>query len=370
MNHRWISKLRERELYYRVKDDIGTLRTFLVGKLGYRIIENNNIIKLEKLPGEAQPWMGIQDFSDVAEYALFCVVLMFLEDKEVEEQFVLSQLTEYISSHFPEGQISWTVFANRQKLIRVIKYCIKNDLFLIDDGNMESFAADLETEALYENTGYSKYFTRTFTRDIQNYSHIEEFFQSDWVDMDQDRGVVRRQRVYRKLLLSLGMYRERELDEDFNYVKQYRSILENDFEKLVDCSLQVHKSSAYLIIGENGNLGKVFPGKNSLSDAVLMLHYDLRNLVEQGKLNLAVNERIVLPIEELKNIITQLKRNYEKGFSKAYREMSDVEFVNSLFVELERLSSIQINEITQEVEIMPIIGKITGGYPKNFKEEK
>ena len=41
MNERWISKYRDRDKYYRIKDEISEVRPFLVEKLGYRIISNS-----------------------------------------------------------------------------------------------------------------------------------------------------------------------------------------------------------------------------------------------------------------------------------------------------------------------------------------
>jgi uncharacterized protein (TIGR02678 family) len=370
MNERWISKYRDRDRYYRVKDELGDIRSFLVEKLGYRIISNSSLVKLEKLPGEALPWMGIQDFKDVSEYALFCVILMFLEDKEAEEQFVLSQLTEYITAAFPEGQMAWTVYNHRQKLIRVMKYCVKNDLFLIDDGNADNFVTDLEAEALYENTGLSKYFVRTFTKDISSYGSVSDFFQSEWLDMNEERGVIRRQRVYRKLLLSLGMYREKEQDEDFNYVKNYRSVIESDLEQMVDVSLQVYKSSAYLILGENSELGKVFTARNSLSDLVLLFHGEVIRRVEDKELKIELNERILLPLLRLREIILDTRINYGDGLIKAYREMSDKEFIDCLIAELESLDFIRIDAVTEEVQIMPVAGKLMGRYPERYLEHR
>lgn len=370
MNERWISKYRDRDKYYRIKDEISEVRPFLVEKLGYRIISNSSLIKLEKLPGEALPWMGIREFKDTSDYALFCVILMFLEDKDAEEQFVLSQLTEYITGNYLEGQMSWTVYANRQRLIRVMKFCIKNDLFVMDDGNGDQFVTDLETEALYENTGLSRYFARTFTRDISANKSVADFFQSEWLDMNEDRGVIRRQRVYRKLLLSLGLYRENGQDEDFNYVKNYRSVIENDLEQLVDATLQVYKSSAYLILGETGDLGKIFPARNSLSDAILLLHGEIRERVESGELKVEVNERINLPLIKLEEIIRTTRTKYGSGFSKAFREMPDPEFIQTIVEEMEGLDFLRIDQVTEEAEIMPIAGKLTGRYPERYLEQK
>lgn len=38
---------------------------------------------------QTENWMGILEFHHKIEYVFFCIVLMFLEEKEAEEQFVL-----------------------------------------------------------------------------------------------------------------------------------------------------------------------------------------------------------------------------------------------------------------------------------------
>ena len=370
MNQRYIIKKKEREKYYGIKDELGSIKEFVTDKLGYRIIQNGTLIKLEKLPGEAQAWMGISDFSSAMEYVLFCLILMFLEDKDAEEQFVLSQLTEYVKAQYPGGNVEWTVYEHRRKLIRVIKFCMKQDLFYINDGSEDGFATNLETEALYENTGVSKYFTRNFTQDISQYKKQEDFFQSDWMDMDEDRGIIRRQRVYRKLLLSMGVYREKEQDEDFAYIRNYRGVIETDLEKLTDCQLQVHKSSAYLMMGEEGDLGKMFPGNNSISDAILLLFYEIQERVKSEKLILRVNETICLSEAEFQEIIFQCKERYNEGFAKKYREMSQEEFCDILMKELEQFGMIQTDEVTKDITIMPIAGKLCGSYPEEFLKKE
>ena len=315
--------------------------------------------------------MGIDEFSDQKEYAFFCLILMFLEDKEVEEQFVLSQLTEYIAAQYPGEGIEWTVYDNRRKLIRVMKYAMKQGMFLNNDGSEEDFAVELETEALYENTGLSKYFTRNFTRDISEYTKVEDFFQSEWMDMDEDRGLVRRQRVYRKLLLTPGVYKEKEKDEDFAFIKNYRSSIEHDLESVLDCTLQVHKTSAYVLVGENGNLGKVFPGNNSISDAILLVFYMIQRKVKEGKLTLEVDETILLSEMEMRELIIECKKKFGAGFAKKYREdTSEQEFADVILDELEQLDMIRRDDVTKDVVIMPIAGKISGMYPQAYLEKE
>ena len=56
-------------------------------------------------------------------------------------------------------------------------------------------------------------------RDIMGYHSPEDFEKEEWIDVNEDRGIVRRQRVYRRLLMSMGMYKDSDSEEDFAYVR-------------------------------------------------------------------------------------------------------------------------------------------------------
>ena len=118
LGRRWILKSRDRELYYRMKDEAPAIKKFLTEKLGYQMIVNPYLIKIEKMPAKPENWMGILEFNDKIEYVFFCMILMFLEEKEAMEQFVLSELTEYIQGQYQEEQIDWTVYQYRRHLIK------------------------------------------------------------------------------------------------------------------------------------------------------------------------------------------------------------------------------------------------------------
>ena len=93
LNKRWILKAEDKELYYKVRDQLGEIRKFASDKLGCHIIENAFLVKLEKIPVIPESFMGVQEFTSKEEYAFLCLLLMFLEDKDPQEQFILSQLT-------------------------------------------------------------------------------------------------------------------------------------------------------------------------------------------------------------------------------------------------------------------------------------
>lgn len=98
LNRRWVLKSEDRELYYKIRDSISEIRKFATEKMGCQVIENSLLVKMEKIPALPESCMGIQAFTSREEYAYLCILLMFLEDRDAQGQFILSQLTEYIAS--------------------------------------------------------------------------------------------------------------------------------------------------------------------------------------------------------------------------------------------------------------------------------
>lgn len=365
LNKRWILKAEDKELFYQVRDQLAPIKRFLSEKMGYQTIVNSYLIKVEKMPAKAKPWMGISDFNHKLQYVFLCIILMFLEDKEAEEQFVLSELTEYIQSRYKEETIDWTSYTCRRHLVRVMKFCTKYKMIEIDDGNEEEFTKTDATEVLYENTGVSRYFMKNFTRNIMEYTKPEDFAEDEWIDINADRGIVRRQRVYRKLLMSLGMYREGEIDEDFIYVRNYRNIIGGELEQLMDCELQVHKTSAFLVMCENGNLGKCFPEEKTLSDIVLLCNQLILEPIQQGNRSVPVDEHLVVSVQEFRQILEECKNRYGMGFIKTYREMTTGEFYQEVKEYMEQMDLIE--DLEDSICIRTVVGKLIGCYPDDFE---
>lgn len=365
LSKRWILKSREKELYYQMKDEVGKIKGFLTEKLGYPVIVNPHLIKIEKIPASPENWMGIQEFTDKIEYVFLCLILMYLEEKEAGEQFVLSELTEYIQSQEKDEQIDWTVYRFRRHLIKVMKFCVKEGMIEINDGNEDSFMKSDAGEVLYENTGASRYFMRNLTRDISEYEKPEDFLKEEWIGMNEDRGIIRRQRVYRRLLLSMGMYQTPDTEEDFYYVKNYRNMIQGDLETLLDCQLQVHRTSAFLIMGEDSNLGRNFPEENTLSDIVLLWCHLYREKIEQGEILVPADEDVKIPKEMFTALLEECKKIYGNGWIKTYREMTMGEYCKKIKDYMLQMEFIE--ELHDSIRIHSIVGKIAGVYPETFK---
>ncbi|MGN0266120.1 MAG: TIGR02678 family protein [Lachnospiraceae bacterium] len=366
LSRRWILKSIDPQLYHQVRDELPEIRKFASEKLGYQIVVNPALIRMEKLPARPECWMGIQEFNDPLEYAFLCMVLMFLDDKGAGEQFVLSSLTEFVQAQYRQIQVDWTVYHQRKCLVKVLKFSVREGLIRVDDGNDENYIRDISAEVLYQNTGVSHYFMRNFTRSISNLNRPEDFEGGDWFDVNEDRGIVRRHRVYRRLLMSPGVYRMDSSDEDFNYIRNYRNMIAADFSQYLDCELQVFKSSAYLIQGEECRMGSAFPEENSLSDFTLLFGSLLRHKIDEGKISIPQDERIPMLPEQFRQLVEQCRRECGGGFAKKYREMLSDEFYRTVYTYM--LHHTFIEEQNGEVILNPILTRIVGVYPKEFRE--
>ena len=366
LDRRWILKSEDKELYYKVRDSIGEIRRFATEKMGCQIIENSLLVKMEKIPAIPQAFMGIEEFTSREEYVFLCMLLMFLEDKDGEEQFILSQLTEYIEANMPGTSVDWTIYTNRRRMVKVLRYAASQGLIKVTDGSDDVFMDEKSGEVLYENTGASRYFMRNFSRDIMDYTSPEDFRESDWFDVDEDRGIARRHRVYKRLLFSVGMYKNAGSEEDFEYLKYYGRRLAEDLEQNFDCQVHIHKGSAFFMMGDDCRMGAPFPGNNALSDIILLCCGKIREKVTGGLWKTGSDDRIIVEKIEFENMLKEVKAEKGSGFTKNYREMPEGEFVRELTDNLERWTFIGRDETKHQVVIYPSAGKMAGRYPEDY----
>ena len=183
--------------------------------------------------------MGIQDFQEPMDYAIFCCALSFIEGKAVEEQFLLSELCQEIQRDYTgDFPLDWTLYTHRKSLIRAVKVLMNFQLIQTIDGDIGRFDHNEEQEVLYEATTYSRYFMRTYPDDFSSFHHWNELLTEDWKLNQEDE---RKKRVYRKLFFSPGLQRRNQQDPDFLYIRNYRNRLAEDIEKHSDYRLHVTK---------------------------------------------------------------------------------------------------------------------------------
>lgn len=248
----------------------------------------------------------------------------------------------------------------------MMKYCVSCGILDINDGSEENFARNNSSEVLYENTGVSRYFMKNFTQDIMGYTSPSDFEREEWIDVNEDRGIIRRQRVYRRLIMSMGMEKDKDTEEDFAYLRNFRNMIQGELSELLDCELHVHRNSAFLILGEDCRMGRCFPEENTLSDIVLLVHSVIQEKIQRNELVLGAEEKLVVPGEYFTGILEECRERYSKGFIKTYREMTTREFCQQVKDYMTELALIE--EEFGSVRIHTAVGKIAGQYPRDFQK--
>lgn len=362
----WICKDSDKETYYKVKSDIPKFQKFVSEQLGWKLIHTENLLKLEKRPAHAEAFMGIQEFTDIRDYCILCVVLMYLEDKEEQEQFLLSELIDYVETRLKTYMpVDWTSFTQRKSLVRVLQYMESLQMLRVYEGSSEAFGTGIGQEVLYENTGYSKYYATSFPTDISAYMSWEDFEQTDFEEFQKDRGSVRINRVYRQLAVCPSFHWEGNEDADALYLKNQRQRVAKYLGENLGGNLDIYKNIAFLTMDADDCYGGMHPRDAMLPEIVLLVCSRIQKDVEMGKLIKQENECISLRMEEFERIVLACRGNWKDAWSKEYREMDEEKLVENV---LEYMKNwLMVRCVDAQVVVLPSVGRVAGVYPEDFK---
>lgn len=372
LNKRWVLKQKDPDIYFKLKDKYSDYKEFFREKLGYSIIINPLLIKAEKIPGKAQPWMGIEAFSTPLSYVFLCLILMFLEEKEPEEQFVLAEVTDYIKNQYPgEESIDWTVFTKRKTLIKVLRFFTEEGMIIINDGTDTMFSkTETSMEVLYQNTGASKYFMRRFAFDISDVKNVKDIEDLEWQKEERDRGVIRRQRVYRRLVMEPVTYQEVEDDQDYLYIRKQRSSIEFDIERYLEGHFHLHKNGAMVMLQEGYYIKDCLPSRKNISDIVLQTCRVIQQKLKEEQLQRDQRDIITLSRVAWDLLIQEVIDTYGEGWSKMYRELNHTQLKHELNTVMSAFGMIRCSKDNSETVILPASGKLTGNYSKEYWKKK
>lgn len=362
-----ILKERDKDLYYDVKDNIDKYKSFIYDNLAYDIIIKDDFIKLEKIPGIPEEWMGINEFTEIKEYIFFILLIIFLEDKNKEEQFILSSITEYIEHNYPDEKIEWTIFKNRKSLIKVMKFAIDIGIIKKNDGSEEEFSKSETGDVLYESTGLSRYIVRRFSKNIEDSESYEDLLGDEFSGISKDLGTVRKNRVFRRLLLSPVVYNDENDNGDYDYIKSKRSFIRNTFEENLGWDIHIHKNGALAVLENSNEVKDIFPNKKGESAAVLFINKEVRRNINSGNLKKEDNDTVVMSNLEFDGFIIEVRKTHGHGFTKTLRDVSEQVFINIIRNFMKDFS--MIREEKDFTILMPIIGKVLGEYPEDYKGE-
>lgn len=362
----WICKDNDKEEYYQVKRDIPQFQKFIREQLGWKLIHTEHLIKLEKVPAHAESFMGIQEFSEIRDYMILCAVLMFLEDKVEQEQFLLSELIQFVETCLKRYmEIDWTSFTQRKSLVRVLQYMENLEMLRVYDGSSEGFGAEQNQEVLYENTGYSKYFATSFPMDISDFKSWKDFETVGFEELSEDRGIMRINRVYRQLVACPAYIWKENNDSDALYLKNQRQWITKYMQENLGGRLDIHKNAAFWMLETEDRYGRAHPRDAMLPEVVMLVCADIRNQLEDDILNKMENERILLKKSDFENLVLQCREKWSSAWSKEYREMEGRKLIKNVRNYMTNWMMLRCEG--EEYEILPTSGKLTAIYPKDYK---
>lgn len=362
----WICKETDRETYYKVKRDIPNFQKFIREQLGWKLVHTENLLKLEKRPAHAESFMGIGEFLEIRDYCIFCVVLMFLEDREEHEQFLLSELIDFVEMRLKAYlSVDWTSFSQRKSLVRVLQYMEKMQMLRVYEGRSEAFGSGIGQEVLYENTGYSKYFATSFSADISEFASWEDFEKTDFEEMQENRGTLRVNRVYRQLAVCPAMFWESGEDADSLYLKNQRQWVAKYIGENMGGHLELYKNMACIALDGDDCYGAVHPKDAMLPEIVLLVCAEIRKEVSDGSLKKRDDECIYTTKERVSEVILHCRSVWSDGWSKEYREMEAERLVENVLTYMAVWLMLRYDGA--EAILLPSVGRTAGIYPEDFK---
>lgn len=364
----WIIREKNKELYHKVKRDIPNFKHFVSDLLGWKLIVNEQMIKIEKIPSHAESFMGITEFTEKKDYCLLCALLIYLDDKEMNEQFLLSEAVEILEIILKEYiKVDWTKFSDRKSLVRVMQFAENIGIIDVYDGESKNIESNIKREVLYENTGMSNFFITIIGYDIKKINYYKDFENEKLFDVDYDRGHYRTNRVYRQLITSPAVYWSQSNDADSLYIKNQRPSIQKNIEENIGGRIDIHKNAAFFVMHSETGFGTVFPGTAMICEIALMVCGKIRNKVEAGRIIKNDDDIIYISNEEFVRIIIDCKEDFAEGWSKEYREMNDQKLIQDILEYMQKWMF--ISQTNDMVMIMPSAGKFVGQYNKDYVEK-
>lgn len=371
LSHFWIVKETDRDDYYAVKHDINNKNTkrFLENMLGWKLIHTERLLKLEKVPAHASSFMGIQEFTSISDYCFLCSILMFLEDREDSSQFLLSELIRYVETVLKDYmEVDWTSYATRKSLVRSLQFAESTGMLKTYEGNTNMYSSEQSSEVLYENTGLSRYFCSSFSTDIRSYQSWHDFEGKQVEEVNEERGDMRTNRVFRTLVTSPQMFWSSETNADSLYLRNKRNYIAKAIEENIGGKLIVNRNNAAVVYEDCYPSCDYHPTSSMLSEIVLLVCHTIHEMSRDArKLTVRTDDTILVSKDRFINILVQLKKKYQALWSKEYREMSEDKYVVHVMEYMKKW--LMIEEVDGQILIYPIVAVTGGRYSKELEEK-
>ena len=363
----WINRKTDPQLYYRTKHLIPVFKKFVVEQIGWQLIYNERIIKLEKIPVIAKSYMGIEGFKEPMDYMILATLLIFLEGKEDYEQFLVSEMIEMMEIHMKEyREFLWSKFTHRTALVRVLRFVEKNGFLTVYEGSSSQLSGDDSHEILYENSGLSRYFATNFSHEISDFTCYIDFEQYHMKYIDEDRGQAKINRVYRQLVSTPQIYWKDNEDVDGLYIKNYRHNINKNLNIYLDGELQVHKNIAFCLFKKQSSYSNFHPDDTMLTQIVLKTCDLCRENICNGVWEKGADEQVSIEKKVLDKILLGMKEKYQTTWTIEYKKLEINKLSDAVIAYMEEWEMLVQQD--DRLVIYPSVGKFIGCYPREIED--
>lgn len=371
LNDFWITKDFNRDEYYYLKQRSKEIKEFVNKNLGNKLIIHDRFIKLEKIPSIPMESGGIKVFTDTLDYVLFFLMLLYLEDKARGERFMISGITDYLKStaitleltHIPD----WTIGTHRKSLLRVLTYLVEIHVLILNDREKQSFEDTEKADALYEVTGISNYVIPTFYQNIEELNQKEDFLSQEWLGQTEEKGDVRRYKVYRHLLYEPATPKLYWTETEEDYLKKIHNGIKKEIRESLGYDVEITKNLAMIYAEETNSEKNYFPNTKKISDIILLVN--THTIAYQKEKNIKLDERecFELPKEDFYKLLENLRNEKKDYFSKAILDLGSTKYITEIIETMKDYCFLKENEKT--FTFFPTIYRFLGKSREKKQEE-
>lgn len=369
----FITKKHLPEEYMLIKKHKKPIQKYFLENFGYQLFFGIDLFKLEKVPYEADSWMGIQDFKEPMDYSIFVAVLAYLEDKATDDLFLISTLSDYVKSFFNgDLDVKWELYSHRLSFYRAMKFAQEMDLIESLEGELDRFKDDEKEEILYRPTMISKHFMRYFTKPIHEFKNMEEMLEDRWIIADtENTPKTNLQSIHRRLFFSPVVYKNDLSEDEKKYLNYQGYRMVNSIPEYTKFELEIYRNEILLISKERNASKEQHPTQKAISDVVLQFSKLLKEKLKPMKKEKTLpNFEWIVSRREFDEWVETLHMQMYFGWSKEYRKMYREDLADRILEYMEEWKMALEDTDTYSVILYPASVRIAGEYPRDFQFER
>jgi uncharacterized protein (TIGR02678 family) len=358
-----VERRRDTELFRHILNSEKTIRRFVTESFGYQLKLDSDQAKLEKIPYYSREWMGIKEFRDELDYMFLMSILAYLEKKQPEEGFLLSDIVEEVKQFLSDIQsVDWKKRTDRRSFVTAIQFANELNLIYAKDGEIESFEESEEGEVLYFTTSLIRYMFRNFSRPIEQLESLGDFIV-DGLDGGNPRHTLMRKLYFEPVVFinELSMFERNYLSVQKNYEN-----IKLDIENYTGFELERSLECIYLVKKERYRHLQQHPHYNNESYMVTQVAKELAERLSVMKEK--PSTLLLLSNQEFEDVLRETKRKNELAWSNGWRQASFASYKDMVIRYTTEWKLAEYNDVTWDITIYPTFIRTLGEYNEELKK--